>query len=190
MKSAPGVERTNQARLWVTAVTFLLLALGGCDRRISVTTSRDRKASFRDYQTYAIDALPVELSEIGRQTLEETLRSSLAARHLKEASSAAADLHVLCAIVSEKKEIPSSGAGRVYVPSNLSRTSGWDGIAQAPATTSITYGSLVIDFVDRKTKRIVFRGTGKGRTSTAEENAASLREIVTRIVGRFPHARR
>ena len=190
MKSAPGVDRTNQARFLVATATFLLLALGGCDRRISVTTSRDRKVSFRDYQTYAIDAVPVELSEIGRQTLEGTLRSGLAARQLKEASSAAADLHVLCAITSEKKEIPSSGAGRVYVPSNLSRTSGWDSIAQAPATTSITYDSLVIDFVDSKTNRIVFRGTGKGKTGTVEENAANLRYIVTRIAADFPRARR
>ena len=190
MKSDLGAERTNQARFWIAAVTFSLLALGGCDRRISVTTSRDRSASFRDYNTFVLGDVPPELSELGRQTLEETLRSSLAARQLKEASAAAADLQVLCAIVSEKKEIASAGAGRVYIPSNLSRNAGWDGIAQAPATTSITYGSLIIDFVDSKTNRIVFRGTGKGRTSTAEENAANLRHIVTRIVARFPRARR
>lgn len=189
MESGMGVERPNQAKFWVAAVTFLLLALCGCDRQISVTTSSDPKASFRGYQTYALDALPIELSEIGRQTLEETLRSSLAARQVKEASSAAADLHVFCAIAREKKEILSPGAGRVYVPSNFSRSSGWDSMAQAPATTSITYGSLVIDFVDRKTNQIVFRGTGKARASTTKENADKLRYIVTRIVDRFPQPR-
>jgi hypothetical protein len=141
------VERTNQTAFWVAAITSSLLALCGCDRPINVTSSCDPKVSFRDYQTYALDAVPIELSEIGRQTLKETLRSSLATRQLKEASSAAADLHILCTIAFEKKEIPSSVAVRVYVPSNFSRSSGWDGIAQAPATTSITYGSLVIDFV-------------------------------------------
>src|SRR5436190_10788429 len=132
MKSGIEVERTSQTRFWVAGVTFSLFALCGCDRRISITTSSDPKVSFRDYQTYALDAIPPELSEIGRQTLQETLRSSLAAQQIKEASSAAADLHVLCTIALEKKEISSSVAGRVYVPSNFSRSSGWDGIAQAP----------------------------------------------------------
>jgi hypothetical protein len=187
MKLRVRVQRTNQASVWIAAI-ISLIAVCGCDRQISVATSSDPKISFRDYYTYALDGVPKELSEIGRHTLEESLRSSLAARQLKEASAAAADLHVFCTIALEKKEIPSSSAGRVYVPSNFSQSSGWAGIAQAPATTTITYGSLVVDFVDSKTNQIVFRGTGKGRTSTAEENAVNLRYIVTRIVASIPRA--
>ena len=180
---------TRQPRLLVAGIALSLLALAGCDRRITVKTDYDRTVSFRNYRTYALGASPGELSEIGRQTLEETLRSTLAARHLNETSSGTADLDVLCTIATEEKEIRSPQGGRVYVPSNFSRSSGWDGIAQPPATAQITYGTLVIDFVDSTTHKIVFRGTAKGRTSTAEENAVNLRYIVTRIIARFPRAR-
>jgi hypothetical protein len=49
-----------------------------------------------------------------------------------------------------------------------------------------TEGTLVLDFLDRKKHQIVFRGLAQGVLSTAERNAAGIRDAVSRIVAELP----
>ena len=49
-----------------------------------------------------------------------------------------------------------------------------------------TQGTLVLDFVDNRTKKLVFRGVGSGTIGSAEANARKVQEAVTRITAKFP----
>lgn len=49
-----------------------------------------------------------------------------------------------------------------------------------------TEGSLVLDFVDSKTHKIVFRGLGQAAVGTTEENAAAIQAAVNKIVAAYP----
>jgi hypothetical protein len=49
-----------------------------------------------------------------------------------------------------------------------------------------TEGTLVLDFLDKKKHLVVFRGIGQGAMSTAERNAAGIRDAVSKIVSQFP----
>jgi hypothetical protein len=49
-----------------------------------------------------------------------------------------------------------------------------------------TEGSLVLDFVDSKTHKIVFRGLGEAAVDTTEENAAAIQAAVNKIVAAYP----
>ena len=52
--------------------------------------------------------------------------------------------------------------------------------------TQYTEGTLVIDFLDRKKRMIVFRGIGQGAVTTSERNAIAIRDAVQKIVADFP----
>ena len=44
----------------------------------------------------------------------------------------------------------------------------------------------MVDFVDSHTRKIVFRGSGTGKTGIDEKNAASIQEAVTRMMAALP----
>lgn len=162
------------------------LLLTACGDRVSVKTDYDHSASFSTYHTYALDVTPAELGAWGKQALEDTLRSQLAARGLNETSASKGDLYVVSSVSSEQKAGAYSGAGRIYLPSNLGQYTGWSDITKSPDMMQHTFGTLVIDFVDRTTHQIVFRGVGKARTGIEEKNAASIQKAVTKIVAALP----
>jgi len=62
--------------------------------------------------------------------------------------------------------------------------------AGAPRTytdvSQYTEGTLILDFVDAKTKKLVFRGIGTGTVSDPETNAERIKEAVEKIVNDFP----
>ena len=47
-------------------------------------------------------------------------------------------------------------------------------------------GTLVLDFVDAKTRRLVFRGVGKGVVGSRESTARNIEDAVARIVAAMP----
>ena len=49
-----------------------------------------------------------------------------------------------------------------------------------------TEGTLVIDFVDSKTHKLVFRGLGQAAVGSTERNAAAVQEAVNKIVAAYP----
>lgn len=162
------------------------LGLTSCGNRIPIHTSYDKSTAFEKYHSYALDAAPPELGPVAKYNLEQSLRACLNARGLKEAASDRADLLVICHIATEEKQISSSVAGRVYLPSNFGRYSGTTGIVQAPQTTEYIYGSLIIDLVDRASRQLVFRGIGSARADVDEKNAAMINTIVSRVVAAIP----
>jgi hypothetical protein len=44
----------------------------------------------------------------------------------------------------------------------------------------------VIDFVDSKTHKLVFRGLGQAAVGSTERNAAAVQEAVNKIVAAYP----
>ena len=90
------------------ALAFLLAA---CGDRISVQTEHDSTASFGKYRSYILDAAPPQMGPWAKQALEETLRSSLAARGLKETSAGDADLFVVSTVFTKEKLAALSKGG-------------------------------------------------------------------------------
>jgi hypothetical protein len=47
-------------------------------------------------------------------------------------------------------------------------------------------GTMVLDFVDARTKKLVFRGTGQAIVGGAEANAEKIREGVAKMMAAYP----
>jgi len=64
--------------------------------------------------------------------------------------------------------------------------------AGAPRTyvdvNNYTEGTMILDFVDTRTRKLVFRGTGRAVVGGPESNARKIAEAVEKIVAKFPGA--
>lgn len=167
----------------------ITLWLSACSS-VSVTTDYDHSASFERYRTYTLAPSDekIAMSPSSEAALRDTLRASLAARHIIEASKDA-DLHVVRHIFTKEKLSVQETTDWGYrgVPYGYGRYGMW---STAPRThTSVsqyTEGTLILDFVDAKTHKLVFRGVGSGTVSDPVTNAERIREAVEKIVEQFP----
>jgi hypothetical protein len=116
--------------------------------------------------------------------LQSSLRSSLAARGLKE-SGRNADLYIV-PIVFTKEQLSVLPARGFTVYSSRYGTYGRGHWAMNADVQQYTEGTLVIDFVDSKTHKLVFRGLGQAAVGSTERNAAAVQEAVNKIVAAYP----
>ena len=181
MKHSPKILAHAGAVLAV----LTLLSCSTTAFRVTVTTDYDRGIAFGKYRTFAIDPAPSGLGAAAEAVLQSTLRSSLAARGLKETSPGNASLYIVSVLNTQERisTMPAGGvtlfrsSNGIYRPGN---------VAMNMDATQYTEGSLTIDFVDTKTRQLVFRGLAQAVASTAQRNQAAVQDAVTRIVAAFP----
>lgn len=170
-----------------------VLALASCST-VSVDTDRDAGADFSNYRTYSLapSGNGERLSPSSENALRTSLREGLAARGLQEASSSQADLSVVRHVFSKDKVSVTQYTDWGYRygtawPYRHGYYRMWTG---APMTYTdvreYTQGTLVLDFVDNRTKKLVFRGRGTGTVGSPESNARKVGEAARRIASQYP----
>jgi hypothetical protein len=174
-------------RLYTVAAISLFLT--ACSM-VTVTTDYDHSAPFGRYQTYTLTSSrqDLPLSPSGEAALHDTLQAKLATRGLREVSEGA-DVHVVRHVFTQEKIdiYPASSWGYAGYPYRYGRYGPWGGAPAAYTDVSqYTEGTLILDFVDAKTQKLVFRGIAKGTVGDPGTNANRIREAVTRIVDEFP----
>lgn len=168
-------------------------ALGACST-VSVTTDYDKSAAFGKYKTYSLApaAKGQALSPTGEAALRDALRTELSARGISEASGGRADLAVVRHVFTQDKvsvqQYTDWGYGYAGGwPYGYGRYGMWAG---APRTYTdvhnYTEGTLILDFVDTRTNKLVFRGTGTAIVGGPESNAGKIREAVKKMVADLP----
>jgi hypothetical protein len=176
--------------IFVPLILGLLVACNATPP-VSVKTDYDHSATFGKYHTYALDADSTGLGPTTQAALVDALRSSLTARGFKETSTGKADLYIVPTVFTQEKlNVMPAARGYAYYPSRYGRYGGWNTgmgtLAMNADVTQYTEGSLVIDFVDSKTHKIVFRGLGQAAVGKAEKNAAAVQAAVNKIVAAYP----
>jgi hypothetical protein len=171
-------------------VPLILGLLAACNATppVSVKTDYDHSATFGKYHTYALDAESTGLSPTGATALRDALHASLAARGFSETSTGKADLYIVPTVYTQEKLDVMPGGGYTRYPSRYGRYGGWaaGSVTMNADVMQYTEGSLVIDFVDSKTHKIVFRGLGQAAVGTTERNAAAIQAAVNKIVAAYP----
>jgi hypothetical protein len=169
------------------------LAVAGCSS-VTVQTDYDHSAKFGQYHTYTLAPATngLTLSPTSETALSDSLRTNLAVRGITEVSGQAADLEVVRHVFTRKQTSVQQysnwgyGVGARW-PARYGSYGMWAG---APATyTDVSQyieGTLVLDFVDVKTQKLVFRGTATGTVGSTKANAKSIEKAVTKIVHDFP----
>lgn len=167
-----------------------VLFLTACST-VSVTTDFDHLAPFSQYHTYALvpSNQQISLSPSVDAALRDALRANLA-RHGITETSENADLHVVRHVSTREKLSvhQSTDWGYASMPYGYGYYGMWAGAPRTYTDVSqYTEGTLILDFVDAKTKKLVFRGIGTGTVSDPETNAERIKEAVEKIVKDFPN---
>lgn len=166
----------------------LALALAGCST-VTVQTDYDHAAKFDHYHTYALSPptqglmlLPAE-----EAVLRSSLRENLAAHGLTEATGQSADLEIVRQVFTHEQTTVEHST--TYGVGSPTRYNGF--LGSGMVTTDVrhsTEGTLMLDFVDAKTRQLVFRGMGKGTVGSNRANLKSLEEMVAKMLREFPQA--
>jgi hypothetical protein len=177
-----------------TAGTVALIALSGCST-VKVTADYDRSTPFRNYTTYAVEppANVPALSPSADSAFRDSLRENLAARGIREIAPAGKpELAVVPHARLQQKYSVQQYTQWGYGPGVWPYYGGHYGVwADAPYTyntiTSYTEGTLILDFVDTSSQKLVFRGVATATVSSdTQSNAKKIREAVKKIVAELP----
>jgi hypothetical protein len=177
------------------AAFMIVCAFAACST-VTVTTDYDHSASFAKYKTYSLApaAHGQTLSPVSEAALRSSLRTELAKRGVAETSGGKADLAVVRHVFTQEKV-----SVQQYTDWGYGYHGGWPysygyyGFwAGAPRTyvdvNNYTEGTMILDFVDTRTRKLVFRGTGRAVVGGPESNARKIAEAVEKIVAKFPGA--
>jgi hypothetical protein len=171
-------------------------ALAECST-VKVTTDYDRAAPFGKYGTYTL-APPsggLVLSATSEAALRRAIRIQLAKRGVTEAVGGKGDIAIVRHVFTKDRTSVQqytqwgygSGGGWPYGYGSYGM---WGG---APVTyvdvNQYTEGTLVLDVVDTRTKKLVFRGTGTAVVGSAESNARKIEKAVEKMVAALPAKR-
>ena len=185
----------------LTAVAGCALAAGlgltGCST-VTVHTDYDHTAAFDQYHTYTLTSAKdgLTLAPSAEAALRDTLRAQFGRRGITEVANPPADLeivqHVFTREGSSVQQYSTWGYGYGYGGSWPSRYGSYGMWAGAPVVytdvRAYTVGTLVLDFVDAKSRKLVFRGTGEGFVDSPAANAKSVETAVEKIFRSFPRA--
>src|ERR1043166_8849576 len=173
------------------AACALAYVLNGCSSSgVNVTTDYDHSAHFGKYKTYTL-ASPSRgqtMSPTSEAALRDALRTELATKGITEAPGKKADLDVVRHVfVQEKVSVQQYtdwgyGYGGGW-PYGYGHYGMWGGAPVSYADVSTYHeGTMILDFVDARTKKLVFRGVGNALVGGTESNAAKIREGVAKMV--------
>ena len=169
---------------------MVLLTLVGCST-ISVNVDYDTDYNFNGKTKYAI----VHSDRAGDNTLTndriiEALTQVLNAKSYKKVKKEEADLiFVFHVNVQDKTELRTDYQMVGYGGYGFGRGFG-GGVIETTSAYNYTEGTLVVDALNPKTKKIVWRGIVKDElsssSSTPEEKTAYIHKIITKLMEKFP----
>jgi hypothetical protein len=200
--TTPKARAVGTCRL--AAPVLGILVLGGvvAAQKLEVKTDKDPKADFTALRTYAwlppapairnvapgVPTNPTLSQEVLGPHITAAVDRQLAARGLTKADPDAADVHVVYMAAL------STGFSHTYLGEYYGYVTGWGSpIAPglAPSTSSTIYekGTVVVDMVDRASKRAIWRGSVVTRVhqeTKLEKRIERINQGTERMFERFP----
>ena len=171
----------------LAAVIFAALAFPAC-ATMNVSSHVERSVDFAQYHTWdwgPADALPtgdprLDNNPFFKDYLEGAFEKQFAARHLERATAGTPDLLIhYHANISQRFEV-----------NGVDRSHGYCYEDCEPRVSDYEEGTLVVDAVDARTNRVVWRGWAQSHVNGVIDNqdrlAAQINEAVTRMMERFP----
>lgn len=169
------------------------LLLSGCSG-VRVTTDFDRDADLASLRSWAWT--PVEREETGDlradspfliQRIEKSIERALAGMDLQKTEAESADFLV------EYRVVVDSRFDAVEIPATFGFGGYWGGFyGSRVRVDQYETSTLVIDFLDRESQRLLWRGSGEARLrdyGSPEDRAKRVQRTVDAILKHFPPRR-
>lgn len=151
---------------------------------VQVNADYDKKANFDSYKTYAYLKSGVDqaqISDLDKKRILYAIDEVMAAKGFTKTTNP----DILVSIFTKESERVD-----VYNNAGFSWGVGWGGPYWGVgynSTSTTPEGTLFIDFVDAKSKELVWQGQGTGYlTENAEKKDERFMEFVSKILGQYP----
>lgn len=173
------------------SIFSLVLLLSSCSPRIYV--EQDNTAQFASYRSYAWvspPAAPVRDPILDSQILEgrvqQAVEADLKARGYVEAPSADSADFLVTYHTASKQKIESSGSSfSLGIVDAFPRGFG-SVVVGGPQVESREEGTLMLDIIDGKSKRLAWRGWTMGWVNQGNYTAEAVADAVHQILDKFP----
>ncbi len=178
---------------------LLIAAIGGCST-VTVQSAYDRSVSFSGFKTYGW--IPYPLKKTGDPRIDNNSTLALRIRNAVESQMAAKGVtkkspgipdFLVGYHVTLKKKTTTKELNAVYTV--LDTSSFRTRLRYSPSSTQQTYayeyeeGTLILDIIDPKTRKLLWRGSAKGEvdfSASREAKQERVNEAVERILEQFP----
>ena len=174
----------------LAALPLLVVALAGCSPRVFV--EHDHSTTFTGYHSYAWLSPPPEPVHdpiLDSQILEDRVRhavtTDLDARGYVPAPSAASADFIVTYHTTSKQKLESDDTGLTFGLMDA-WPHGFGSLVMAPQVESRTEGTLMLDVIDGKSKRLVWRGWITGLVNQSNYSETAVDEAVRQILNKFP----
>jgi hypothetical protein len=170
--------------LVIAATLGLAVGLVACST-VQVSTDYDPAANFSQYKTFTI--MPLEQFKNNTITADRISMAITQALQAKgfQPTTGAADLQInVFAKLSKETQITSTGGG--YAGWGYR---GWGGGMSTTTVQDVAVGTLIVDLVDAKTNKPVWRGIASDTIdpkSTGEQKQEALNYAMNQLFAKFP----
>jgi Domain of unknown function (DUF4136) len=183
---------------WIAAALTALL-IQGCATGAQVRVDYDQKTDFQTLRSYAWAPMTEEerqeksRNSLTHERIQSAIDAHLATRGYAKVGEAQADFLVTHTVTVERRTQvqetrASVGYGRYGAHGGVGV--GY-GIPVETSTYQYKVGTLIIDIIDARQKRLVWRGSGErtlGEDQTPEKRTEIINATVNEILSRFPPA--
>ena len=185
---AKAVRKVTIIALLLILMTVLLFS---CGPTLKVSSDYDRSVDFSTYKTFSMYDFKAKggVNQLNKDRIVRYIKSEMTRKGLIETDRNPDLMINAVTVMKDKKSLTAStnyyGYGGLYRPYSY-----W-AVPASGSTTISTYdykdGSLVIDVVDAKTKRMIWEGTGYAQIDRKPKNPEEvISEVVTKIMQGFP----
>jgi len=188
----------SRKTLWIVAALAALL-MQGCATGAQVRVDFDPKADYQALRSYAWAPMTAEEQQeksrnsLTHERIQSAIDAHLAARGYKKVVETQADFLVTHTVTVESRT--QVNETRMSVGYGRYGAHGGVGVGYGiPVDTTIyqyKVGTLVIDVIDARQKRLVWRGSGErtlGEDQTPEKRTETINTTVNEVLSRFPPA--
>lgn len=156
----------------------------GCSS-LKLSTDYDREVDFKAYKTFSFKEAAKPRNPVARRSVEYAVGMALEGRGLKQVEKDG-DLSIFGHfVVDQRTQIDSYGY-------SMTGWYGWNwGVAAPTEVRTIPVGTLLLDLVDSKTNKLVWRGLVNDDISTSiepEEREKKAIKIAKDLFANFPPA--
>ncbi len=189
-KNQTNFSKTKKINSWM--LILLTVTAISCAPVLQVNSDYDRSANFSSYKTFSMYNLTTtgNVNQLNADRIENSIRAEMIRKGLKENKN---NPDLMVNAVTVLKDRRAITATTNYAYGGVLRPYGYwvtPGLA-AGYTTVQTYnykdGSLIIDVVDAKTKKMVWQGVGNGEIEKRPKNPEEMiSNAVAKIMAGFP----
>lgn len=186
-------------KLCTLLITLLLFSLTGCSS-LSVNYDYNQKLDFSAYKTYNWLPFPkdMQVDPLNRARFTTAVNNNLADKGFTQTTSQADFL--IATHYGKESKVDITNWGYSYAPNNYYggygyRYAGRGGYAGGYGASSgvsvyeYEQGTLILDFIDAKSKQLIWRATAKGIVnpeSTPDKQTQKVNDAVKEILDSFP----